>query len=102
MLTRSVLGWAAAGAVAVGAVVGVAATRLPARGAVVPQGVSGARIVQQPPLSPAGLPGPIIWDRDQIDLAPLEVRKAWQTPAYTIRDKWTGRVVFSQSQRGGE
>ena len=48
MLTRTVLTWAAAGAVAVGAVVGVAATRLPAREAVAGRGASGARIVPQP------------------------------------------------------
>ena len=42
MLTRSVLGWAAAGAVAVGAAVGVAVTRLPAGGAVAGRGVSAS------------------------------------------------------------
>lgn len=62
---------------------------------------STARISQQPPLSPSGLPGPIIWDREQLKLAPADVQALWITP-YTIRDNATGRVLFSAAQRGGE
>ena len=90
------------GGVALGAIAGAAAVRLPsgASAAVPPVPVSRA-ISPQPPFSPSGKPGPIIWDSEQLSTAPLDVQRAWITP-YTIRDGYTGRVVFSPSQRGGE